>query len=113
MKLKIYQQRNTEIQSKTYISADVFFLLTCDQAFCLFSVLASVHGGLDPIAIQSNHLLGNPQDTLTERLLTCTYLTTLVLEVFLYFSPHESRDSRSPLLSSHAEKNKEKPLGPG
>ena len=43
MKRKIYQQRNAEI--------------------------ASVHGGLYPIAIQSNHLLGNPQDTLTERLL--------------------------------------------
>ena len=35
-----------------------FFLLTCDQAFCLVSVYASVRGGLDPIAIQSNHLLG-------------------------------------------------------
>ena len=58
MKRKIYQQRNAEIQSKTYISAEVFSLLTCDQAFCLVSVLASVCGGLDPIAIQSNDLLG-------------------------------------------------------
>ena len=33
---------------------------------CLFS---SVHGGLDPIAIQSNRLLGNPSYTLTKRLL--------------------------------------------
>ena len=32
---------------------------------CLFS---SVRGGLDPIAMQSNHLLGNPPYTLTKRL---------------------------------------------
>ena len=69
MKRKIYQQRYAKIQSKTYISAEVFFLLTCDQAFCLFWVFASVRGGLDPFAIQSNHLLGNPRDTLAERLL--------------------------------------------
>ena len=66
MKRKIYQQRNAaEIQSETYIAAEVFLLLTCDQVFCLFSVFASVRGGLHPIAIQSNHLLGNPRDTLT------------------------------------------------
>ena len=69
LKRKIYQQRNAEIQSKTYISAEVFFLLTCDQVFCLVSVFASVHSGLDPIAIQSRHLFGNPRDTLTKRLL--------------------------------------------
>ena len=63
MKRKIYQQRNAEIQSKTYISAEVFFFLTCDQAFCLFLVFASVRGRLNPIPIQSNHLLGNPWDT--------------------------------------------------
>ena len=59
--------RNAGIQSKTYVWAEVFFL-TCDQAFyvCLFS---SVRGGLDPITIQSNHLLGNPPYTLTKRLL--------------------------------------------
>ena len=33
---------------------------------CLFS---SVRGGLDPITIQSNHLLGNPPYTLMKRLL--------------------------------------------
>ena len=33
---------------------------------CLFS---PVRGGLNPIAIQSNHLLGNPPYTLTKRLL--------------------------------------------
>ena len=58
MKQKIYHERNAEIQRKTYISAEVFFLLTCDQVFCLVSVFASVRGGLDPIIIQSNHLLG-------------------------------------------------------
>ena len=64
MKRKIYQQRYAKIQSKTYISAEVFFLLTCDyQVFFLFSVFASVRGGLDPFAIQSNHLLGNRRDT--------------------------------------------------
>ena len=64
MKRKIYQQRNAEIQSKTYISAEVFFL-TCDQTFFVFFL----RGGLDLITIQSNHLLGNPRYTLTERLL--------------------------------------------
>ena len=58
MKRKIYHERNAEIQSKTCISAEVFFLLTRDQAFCLVSVFASVSSGLNPIAIQSNHLLG-------------------------------------------------------
>ena len=59
MKRKIDYERNAEIQSKTYISAEVsFFLLTCDQAFYLFLVFVSVRGGLDLIAIQSNHLLG-------------------------------------------------------
>ena len=67
MERKIYQQRNAEIQSKT----EVFFLLTCDQAFCLVSVFASVRSGLDPITVQSNHLLGKPRDTLTECLLQC------------------------------------------
>ena len=62
---KIYQQRNAEIQNKTYISAEVFFFLTCDQAFFVFFL----RGGLDPVATQSNHLLGNPRYTLTERLL--------------------------------------------
>ena len=28
--------RNTEIQSKTYVWAEVFFFLTCDQAFYVF-----------------------------------------------------------------------------
>ena len=42
------------MQSKT----EVFFLLTCDQVFCLVLVSASICSGLDPIAIQSNHLLG-------------------------------------------------------
>ena len=64
MKRKICQQRNTEIQSKTYITAEVFFL-TCDQTFFVFFL----HGGLDLITIQSNHLLGNLRYTLTERLL--------------------------------------------
>ena len=42
-----------------------FFFLTCDQAlFVLF-----LRRGLDPITIQSNHLLGNPRYTLMERLL--------------------------------------------
>ena len=65
MKRKIYQQRNAEIQSKTYISAEVFFFLTCHQTFFVFFLC----GGLDLITIQSNHLLGNPRYTLTERLL--------------------------------------------
>ena len=64
MKRKIFQQRNAEIQSKTYITAEVFFL-TCDQTFFVFFL----HGGLDLITIQSNHLLGNLRYTLTERLL--------------------------------------------
>ena len=63
MKRKIHQQRNAEIQSKTYISAEVFFL-TCDQTFFVFFL----HGGFDLITIQSNHLLGNPRYTLMERL---------------------------------------------
>ena len=61
MKWKIYQQRNAEIQNKTYI----FVFLTCDQAFFVFFL----SGGLDPVTTQSNHLLGNPRYTLTERLL--------------------------------------------
>ena len=65
MKRKIYQQRNAEIQRKTYISAEVLFFLTCDQTFFVFFLC----GGLDLITIQSNHLLGNPRYTLTERLL--------------------------------------------
>ena len=60
MKWKIYQQRNTEIQNKTYIWAEVFFLLTCDQAFFV---------RLDPVTTQSNHLHGNPRYTLAEPLL--------------------------------------------
>ena len=64
MKRKICQQRNAEIQSKTYISAEVFFL-TRDQTFFVFFL----RGGLDLITIQSNHLLGNPRYTLMERLL--------------------------------------------
>ena len=55
---KVHETENSSLQGKIYISAEVFFLLTCDQVFCLVSVFASVHGGLDPIAIQSNHLLG-------------------------------------------------------
>ena len=39
--------------------------ITCDQAFFAFFL----RGGLDPVATQSNHLLGNPRYTLTERLL--------------------------------------------
>ena len=62
---KIYQQRNAEIQNKTYVWAEVFFFLTCDQAFFVFFL----RGGLDPVTTQSNHLLGNPRYTLTERLL--------------------------------------------
>ena len=65
MKRKTYQQRNAEIHSKTYIPAEVFFFLTCDQTFFVFFL----RGGLDLITIQSNHLLGNPRYTLTERLL--------------------------------------------
>ena len=64
MKRKICQQRNAEIQSKTYISAEVF-CLTCDQTFFVFFLC----GGLDLITIQSNHLLGNPRYTFTECLL--------------------------------------------
>ena len=64
MKWKIYQQRNAEIQNKTYIWAEVFFFLTCDQAFVFF-----LSFGLDPVTTQSNHLLGNPWYTLMERLL--------------------------------------------
>ena len=64
MKRNIWRQRNAEIQSKTYISAEVFFL-TCDQTFFVFFL----RGGLDLITIQSNHLLGNPRYTLTEHLL--------------------------------------------
>ena len=60
----IYQQRNAEIQNKTYIWAEVFFFLTCDQAFVFF-----LSFGLDPVTTQSNHLLGNPWYTLMERLL--------------------------------------------
>ena len=51
MKRKICQQRNADIQSRTYITAEVFFL-TCDL-----------------ITIQSNHLLGNLRYTLAEQLL--------------------------------------------
>ena len=65
MKRKIYQQRNAEIQNKTYIWAEVFFFLTCDQAFFVFFL----RGGLDPVTTQSTHLLKNPRYTLTERLL--------------------------------------------
>ena len=65
MKRKIHQQRNAEIQSETYISAEVFFFLTCDQTFFVFFL----HGGFDLITIQSNHLLGNPQYTPMECLL--------------------------------------------
>ena len=64
MKRKTCQQRNAEIQSKTYITAEVFFL-TCDQMFFVFFL----RGGLDLITIQSNHLLGNLRYTLTEHLL--------------------------------------------
>ena len=64
MKRKICQQRNTEIQSKTYITAQVFFL-SCHQTFFVFFLC----GGLHLITIQSNHLLGNLRYTLTERLL--------------------------------------------
>ena len=67
MKRKIYQQRNAEVQSKTYISAEVFYFLTCNQTFFVFFL----RGGLDLITIQSNrnHLLGNPRYKLTECLL--------------------------------------------
>ena len=65
MKRKIYQQRNAEIQNKTYIWAEVFFFLTCDQAFFVFFL----RGGLDPVTTQSTHLLKNPRYTLTECLL--------------------------------------------
>ena len=65
MKRKIYQQRNTEIQNKTYIWAEVCFVLICDQAFFVFFL----RGGLDPLTTQSNHLLGNPPHTLTKHLL--------------------------------------------
>ena len=54
-----------KIQNKTYIWAEVFFFLTCDQAIFVFFLCH----GLDPIPTQSNHLLGNPRYTLTERLL--------------------------------------------
>ena len=64
MKRKICQQRNAKIKSKTYITAEVFFL-TCDQTFFVFFLRA----GLDLITIQRNHLLGNLRYTLTERLL--------------------------------------------
>ena len=64
MKRKICQQRNAEIQSKTYITAEVFFLTWDQMFFDLF-----LRGGLDLITIQSSHLLGNPRYTLTERLL--------------------------------------------
>ena len=79
MKWKIYLQRNAEIQNKTYIWAEVFFFLTCDQAF--FAVFF-LRGGLDPVTTQSNHLLGNPRYTLTEHLLAS--LTHLPF-VFGYF----------------------------
>ena len=36
MKRKICQQRNSEIHSKTYVWAEVFFFVTCDQAFFVF-----------------------------------------------------------------------------
>ena len=68
--MKIFQQRNAELQSKTYISAEVFFL-TCDQTFFVFFL----RGRLDLITIQGNHLLGNPRYTLTEHFLAnLTYL---------------------------------------
>ena len=56
MKHKIYQQTKAEIQSKTYINFEAFFVFF-------------LRGGLDPITIQSNHLLGKPRCTLKERLL--------------------------------------------
>ena len=62
---KIYQQRNGEIQSKIYLSAEVFSFLTSDQTFFVFFL----RGRLNLITIQSNHLLGNPRYTLTERFL--------------------------------------------
>ena len=83
MKRKIYQQRNAEIQNKTHIWAEVFFFLTCDQAFFVFFLC----GGLDPVTTQSNHLLGNPRYTLMERLLA--NLTHLRF-VFGFCLAHES-----------------------
>ena len=91
MKRKLCQQRNTEIQSKTYITAEVFFL-TCDQTFFVFFL----RGGLDLITIQSNHLLGNLRYTLTERLLA--NLTDLRFRKN-GFESHRSNSTASPDLA--------------
>ena len=100
MKRKIYQQRNAEIQSKTYISAEVFFFLTCHQTFFVFFL----RGGFDLITIQSNHLLGNPRYTLTERLLAnltdLWFRKTMALNLFnlsISFQPKHRSNSTALL----------------
>ena len=56
--------RNAEIQSKTYVWAEVFFFLTCDQAFYVF-FLQFAAGSI----LWQFKVLGNPLYTLTKRLL--------------------------------------------
>ena len=97
---KVHETKNLSAKerwntnSKTYISAEVFFL-TCDQTFFVFFL----RGGLDLIAIQSNHLLGNPRYTVVERLLA--NLTDLRFRKN-GFESHRSNSTASPDLS-HAK----------
>ena len=72
---------------------------------CLFS---SVRGGLDPIAIKSNHQLGNPPYTLMKRLLAnwtdlrfvsgfCLAFKNGLESVYINFSPEPRSNSRTLL----------------
>ena len=98
MKRKICQQGTLKYKANL-----TFELRT--GVLCLFS---SVHGLLNPIAIQSNHLLGNPPYTLTKRLLGnltdlrfafgfCLAFKSGFESVYINFSPKHRSNSTTLL----------------